>query len=185
MHLTVLPLSASTRDDFFVVHSDDNGAGWCFCIAWWLPDWDGWGERSADENRAMRESMLDSGLFDGFILYADNQPVGWCQCAPRDQFSKLCRNYKLEQNPDIWAITCMFIIPSFRKHGLAHSFLDLILKELKKQQVLRVQAFPRSGDELPDGDIWTGPETVFQRAGFTIERDHPAFPIYSLDLTAE
>lgn len=184
MHLKVLPLSPSTRDDFFAVHNEDNGSGWCFCIAWWLPDWDGWGDRTADENRTMRESIMDSGLFDGFLLYVDNLPVGWCQCAPRDQFTKLCRNYKLEQDPAVWAITCLFISPAHRKNGLAHPFLGLILEELHKLNVERVQAFPRRGDELEDNEIWTGPESVFLRAGFSIEREHAAFPVYNLNLTS-
>jgi GNAT superfamily N-acetyltransferase len=91
----------------------------------------------------------------------------------------------LEPDPAIWAITCLLIAPPFRKQGLTHRFLQVILSDLKRKGVRRVQAFPRRGEELPDEDVWTGPERLYRRAGFTLERDDPQKPIYSKRLNRE
>ena len=44
------------RADFFRLHSEVNEAGWCFCAAWWVESWEGFGERPAEANRALRET---------------------------------------------------------------------------------------------------------------------------------
>jgi GNAT superfamily N-acetyltransferase len=183
MKTTVIPLDAAHLNDFFQVHGQPNEADWCYCVAWWVPTWEGWGQRTAAENRALRHKLFRQGRYDGYLLYVDGQPAGWCQCGPRDRFPKLLRQFKLEHDPQIWAITCLLIAPPFRKQKLAHRLLAEILKDLKTKGVNRIQAFPRRGAELPDEDAWTGPEAVFRKAGFVLERDDPEKPIYGTWLT--
>ena len=89
MKIEVLPFDASRREDFFAVHSEINDCGWCSCVAWWVPTWDGWGNRTASENRELRESLCERGEYDGYLLYLDGAPVGWCQVGPRDRLEKL------------------------------------------------------------------------------------------------
>jgi hypothetical protein len=38
------------------------------------------------------------------------------------------------------------------------------------------------GKPLTAGEVWTGPESVFKRAGFRLERDDPKHPIYGRPL---
>ena len=182
MAIRIAALSESNREDFYRVHHARNAHDWCFCVAWWLPDWDGFRDRKSEDNRAMREELFRSGMSDGYILYVDEEPIGWCQCGPRDQFSKLIKNYKLEPEPSTWAITCLFIAPSYRRTGLTHLFLSEILTDLKHKGVQHVQAFPRSGTKLPDEEVWTGPESLYLKAGFNIEQHHALFPVYGRSL---
>ena len=56
---------ANCRADFFALHSAANDAGWCYCAAWWVPSWHGWGERTAAQNRALREQLCVRGEYDG------------------------------------------------------------------------------------------------------------------------
>ncbi len=81
--IEVHPFEESRRPDFFRLHSEANGCGWCCCVAWWTPTWEGWGERTAEENLRLREALFDRGEHDGYILYLDHEPVGWCQAGPR------------------------------------------------------------------------------------------------------
>lgn len=185
MKLTVLPLDSTRLEDFYLVHSRANEADWCYCVAWWVPTWDCWGRRSAEENRSLREKLFRQGRYDGYLIYVDGQPAGWCQCGPRDRLPKLLRQFNLEHDPGVWAITCMLIVPRFKKQGLAHRFLALVLKDLKARGVERVQAFPRRGRALPDEDVWTGPEAIYQKAGFDLERDDVHKPIYGKWLSPE
>ena len=182
MKTTVRPLNASRVKDFYRVHGPEQGTGWCYCTAWWVDTWDGWGQRTAAQNRALRDKLFARNQYDGYLLYVDGQAVGWCQCGRRDRLIKLLQQYKLQPDPDIWAITCLLIASPLRKQGLAHRFLDGILGDLRHRGVHRVQAFPRRGEKLPDEDIWTGPEDLYRQAGFTLERDDQDKPIYSKNL---
>ena len=90
--LEVRRLTAERRSDFDRVHCKANGAEWCRCVAWWVSTWDGWGERTAEQNDALRDELFARGEHDGYLAYRDGVPVGWCQVcllytspSPRDQ----------------------------------------------------------------------------------------------------
>ena len=177
----VLPFDASRRRDFFALHCPANGLGWCSCVAWWVPTWEGWSERSAEENRRLREALCDRGEYDGYLLYADGEATGWCQVGPRDRLEKLVRSYALAADPDTWAITCFVIAPGHRRRGMARFLLDQVLVDIRERGVRRVEAFPRrDGDS--EGELWTGSEALFRDAGFRVTRDDPARPVLALEL---
>ncbi len=177
-------LEASNAEDFWRLHSEDNGAGWCCCAAWWTPSWEGWGERSAEQNRALRLRLFQWRIYDGYLCYVDGEVAGWCQCLPRDRLEKLRRQYDLEEDPEAWALSCFLMAPPYRGRSLCRRLLEAVLADLRLQGVKRVEAFPRRGDCLPEEDLWTGPEGLFREAGFSLLRDHERFPVYELALDA-
>jgi hypothetical protein len=69
MKLSVRPLSTSNLADFYKIHCEQNGEGWCNCVAWHVPTWDGWGKRSKDQNLELRVQLFARGEYDGFVLY--------------------------------------------------------------------------------------------------------------------
>lgn len=180
--ITVHRFEESRRVDFFRLHSAEHDAGWCFCAAWWVPTWDGWGARTADQNRAARERLLDRGQYDGYLLYVDDAPAGWCQAGPRDRLPKLVRQFGLAPDATTWAITCFFIAPAQRGQGLARHLLAAVLDDLRDRGVRRVEAFPKRGADLDALDVWNGPEGMFRRAGFQVVQDDPARPVLALEL---
>jgi GNAT superfamily N-acetyltransferase len=182
MQRSVHRLDASRRDDFYRVHCAWNGAAWCFCVAWWVPTWDGWAQRPALQNRQLRDRLFDSGEYDGYLLYVDDRPVGWCQVGPRDRLQKLVRQFSLEPDPSTWAITCFFIAPSHRGQGLAKYLLDDVLADIRARGAAKVEAFPKRGKRLGPDDLWTGPERTYLEAGFKVVRDDPERPILRLNL---
>lgn len=183
MELKVIPLDNDHRDDFYSIHNEAYNAGWCYCVAWWTTTWEAWGMRTGEENRQRREQLFEQEMYDGYLLYADGKPVGWCQCLPRDYLMKLIDEYKLAPDPETWAITCFLIIPEYREIGLAHYFLGEILKDLRRRGVYKVQAFPKRGQNLAADNVWTGPESIYVKAGFELEIDQPTFPVYSKNLS--
>jgi GNAT superfamily N-acetyltransferase len=178
MDISISPMDDSKRQDFYRVHSQANGANWCYCVAWWVPTWEDWDQRTARENRALRESLFQQGQYDGYLLYLDGEPAGWCQCGPRDRLPKLLQQYKLTPDRRIWAITCFLIAPRYRKRGLTHRFLAAVLEDLRTRGITHVQAFPSRDRDLPDEDVWTGPEAVFKRSGFEVECHDSRRPIF-------
>jgi GNAT superfamily N-acetyltransferase len=182
MSLDVVPVSPANRADFHRVHHDDHDCGWCSCVAWWVPTWDGWGDRTAEENRALRESLFDRGEYDGYLLYADGEPIGWCQVGPRDRLEKLVAQFGLPADPAVWAITCFQIVPAHRGRGRAAALLDGVLLDLQRRGIAAVQAYPRSGERLDPEDAWTGPESLFTSRGFRVVRAHDSYPILQREL---
>ena len=181
MIIEVHPLSRERAGDFYRLHGPENGAGWCYCAAWRVPTWEGWGERTAEQNRALRQSLFDSGEYDGYLLYADGEPAAWCQAGPRDNLTKLVAQYKLEPDPQCRAITCLFTAPRFRTTGLTTELVRQALAHLKESGVKMVQAFPRCGPSLPPEDLWTGPEQLFLSLGFRRIKEHSQWPVLQID----
>ena len=184
MKKKILRFTSSRRPAFFQLHRTQHNAGWCFCVAWWVPTWDKWGERTAQENLLLRQDLCDRGEYDGYLLYVDDAPVGWCQVGPRDRLTKLTQQFKLPPDPETWAITCFLIAPAYRRQGLATYLLREVLRDLRRCGVHRIEVFPRRGKGLGGEDFWTGPEPMFCAAGFNVARDDPKRPIYVLELHA-
>ena len=174
-------LTAENVDDFFKLHSGE--CGWCYCTAWWVPTWDGWTDRTDEQNRQFRAELFKRREYDGYLLYVDEKPVGWCQVGKRDRLAKLVRQYKLQPNAAIWAITCFMIRPEYRKKGLAGYIVKVILEDLRKQGIKLVQSFPQRTKSREDGEHWRGPENIFLKAGFKIERDDKNHPVLSINLS--
>jgi GNAT superfamily N-acetyltransferase len=126
--------------------------------------------------------LCEAGEYDGYLLYVDGDPVAWCQVGPRDRLQKLVAQFELSPSPATWAITCFLVAPGFRRRGLASHFLQQVIADLRHRGVRRVEAFPKRGRSLSEGDLWSGPEAMFRRAGFGLVRDDPIRPILGLDL---
>jgi hypothetical protein len=65
MPYKIVPFQPGLEVGFYRLHCPANEAGWCNCVAWWVTGWDGWGERTAEENRQLRQSLLKKGEYDG------------------------------------------------------------------------------------------------------------------------
>lgn len=152
--------------DFFRLHCPANESGWCYCVAWWVDSWDDWAERTAEQNRQLRQSLLTKGEYDGYLLFKGDEPVGWCQVGRRDRLMKLVNQMQIDPDPNIWAITCFLVAPAFRQQGIAGQMLQMVLADLRARGVSIVEAYPKRGTDLEAADLWNGPEGMFAKAGF-------------------
>lgn len=165
-------------DAFRALHAT---SGWCSCVAWWVETWDGWGHRSAEENRALRDRLTADGIFDGYLAFSGTDAVGWCQTLPRDRLIKIGRQFALEADPGTWAIGCFFIRPTHRRQGIARELLQTILGDLPSRGARRIEAYPKrtAGNA---GELWNGPEALLRAHGFTTAKDDPVRPVLARDL---
>jgi GNAT superfamily N-acetyltransferase len=173
--------SAGRHDDFLRLHSDANGAGWCRCVAWWVTTWDGWGDRTAAENMAVRDSLCAGGEYDGLLAYDGDEPVGWCQVGRRDRLVKLVSQLELAADSAVWAVTCFVVAPSHRRRGVAAALLEGAVAAAREAGASRVEAYPRTAADEP-GEMWTGPVGLYERAGFRLLRAGEPRSVVSLDL---
>ena len=179
--LSVERFGPALHEDFRRLHSDANDAGWCRCVAWWVPTWDGWGERTAQENAALREELCDAGEYDGLLAYEGRDPVGWSQVGPRDRLEKLVRQFELEPEPGAWAVSCFLVSPRHRGRGVAAALLEGAIAAARAEGADRLEGYPRTAAE-DAGELWNGPERLFLRAGFTNVRDMRTRRVYRLGL---
>lgn len=157
--------------------------GWCWCVAWEVPGWDGWKDRTADMNHTLREHLWSEGQYHGFLFYVGRQPVGWCRVGPTSVWPKLCRERNVPPSDEVYAFTCFGMRPEFRKRGLTHEFLRQVLDRLRSRGIRRVVAFPKHTSETSrDGELWNGPFSLYKRAGFSITRPSDRFYVASLAL---
>jgi ribosomal protein S18 acetylase RimI-like enzyme len=159
------------EDDFFRLHCPANDAGWCNCVAWLVDGWEGWGERTAEQNRQLRQTLLAEGEYDGYLLFDGDLPVAWCQAGHRDRLVKLVNQMQLTADPDTWAITCFLVAPAYRRQGIAGRMLAMVLADLRSKGIQTVEAFPKRGANLDSPDLWNGPESVFAAAGFEFVKE--------------
>jgi GNAT superfamily N-acetyltransferase len=161
-------IDKSLVNDFFELHSKSNGCDWCYCVAWWVPTWDGWADRTAAQNRKFREQLFDEGHLDGYLYYYDETPVAWCQVCERDLLEKLVNQFDLSPDPGVWAVTCLLVAPAFRRKGVAHAMLKGVIQDLKAREVRLVQAYPKRSDSTDPLEHWRGPESLIEALGFRV-----------------
>jgi GNAT superfamily N-acetyltransferase len=181
MNVRVERFAPALYEDFCRLHSDANDAGWCRCVAWWVPTWDGWGDRTAAENTALRQELCDRGEYDGLIAYEQDEPVGWCQVGRRDRLQKLVRQLELEASPHSWAVTCFLIAPHARGRGVARTLLAAAIETARSERATGLEGYPRREGSDP-GELWTGPVALFLGAGFTVVRDSLPRAVVALEL---
>jgi ribosomal protein S18 acetylase RimI-like enzyme len=179
MEIKVERLTPANQKDFFAFHTAVGGE--CFCTAWWVPTWAEWSERTADQNRALREELLQRGEYDGYLLYVDGVVAGWCQVGKRDRLGKLVGQFSFEPEPEIWSITCFQISPEKRRQGLAEQLLRAVLLELIKRGAKQVQAYPKIDADLPDGSQWTGPRGLYEKVGFIKHGDNKTRAVFQIN----
>jgi hypothetical protein len=180
--LEVKRLSQALKWDFYRVHSVDCCGAWCFCAAWYVPTWEGFGDRSAEQNKQVREELFEKGVYDGYLVYEGGIPCGWVQVTRRDRIDKLMERFALQPDPLIWAITCMALAPKLQGKGYSHEIVRLILDDMRLQGIKKVQAFPKIGEGLSKETIWTGPLAVFLNAGFKVIQEDEDRPVLEIEL---
>lgn len=173
---------AGLEEDFYRLHCPANEAGWCHCVAWWIDSWDGWGERTAEQNHQFRDDLLAQNHYDGYLLYDGDQPIAWSQVGSRDRLTKLVNQMQLEPKSAVWAMTCFLVAPAYRRQGIAQQMLAMILDDLRNKGIQTVEAYPKRGEHLDALDMWNGPEKMFVSAGFEFVKEVAQRAVYRMAL---
>ena len=165
--LAVKCLDASTQGDFSLLMSAPAN-NWCWCVAWEVPTWEGWSDRSAEDNRQLRETLWLQGQYDGYVIYSEQEPIGWVRVGPSSCWPKLASSRGVELSDSLYIITCVGILPEHRGQGHLRAGLMLVLDELRNNGVAEVAAVPKRYDNKRVGDdkVWNGPEQLYQQLGF-------------------
>lgn len=174
MELELKRLTGDLKADFYLImQKSDQDSHTCQCTAYYHDDWQ-------NNSFQRRERMFEQKIFDGYLLYVDSVPAGWCQCTALGNGLRVITSQ--EHCPGSWGLTCMILRPEYRKRGLSHLFLNLILNDLPKLGCRRLFAVghrPEAYDK--PSEFLEIPAGTLEKAGLKLVRDHEMCPMYEKD----
>ena len=148
-----------------------------------------WQAAAGQPNRKSLRKLITGNKAHGILAFDDDTPVGWCSFGLRTEFprTETVKAYHREDIGNVWSINCFYIEKNYRKSGVSELLLAAAVKAIKKRKGKLIEGYPtpltKEGKQLPAAFVYTGPEVIFQRAGFKeIQRLSASRPLYRLAL---
>jgi GNAT superfamily N-acetyltransferase len=169
----------------------------CHCRYWHFQgDKNAWLDRCfnapAENAREFREELQHESDLMGIVARNPTTAAihAWLKITPATHVGKLYQQ-RLYKNLPCFAgdrsatftIGCLLVEPDFRHRGLAHSLLHAAIRAARAHGARQIEAFPRRGEHLGDPELWMGPISIFERAGFQVVNDFAPYPVLRLELT--
>jgi GNAT superfamily N-acetyltransferase len=168
---TTRPLDASTWDAFAELVERNNGIfGGCWCLGYHP-------ERTLREGRrAAKEDRVRTGRAHAALVLDENgRAQGWCQYGSTEELPaiKHRREYdKAPPPPPDWRITCCYVDPKHRGHGVARAALTGALDQISRAGGGRVEAISEvtADRQTPGRFLFSATVELFEQFGFTRDR---------------
>lgn len=166
----------------------------CYC-RWWSFEGDknAWQLRCVDgsENKSELQAQLSRGAPDaqGFLALRGDEAVGWLKLSGAEHIPKLYeqRLYRglpcfAGEREGVYTVGCMLVAAEARRQGVATALLAAAIDWVRKARGRAIEAFPRRAEHVHDAELWLGPPTLYERAGFVVVHDFGPYPVLRLDL---
>ena len=163
------PVTPERWDDLVALFGERGAYGGCWCT-WWRQTQAEFNRNAGAANRALLQSIVESGRVPGLLAYRDGRPVGWCSLAPREEFGRLQRSPVLGPVDDrpVWSIVCFYIDRAHRGQGVAAALLRAAVRYAAEHGAQIVEGYPVDprGSQPNNAAVYTGVVTMFEQAGF-------------------
>ncbi|HHH29361.1 MAG TPA: N-acetyltransferase [Polyangiaceae bacterium] len=169
----------------------------CYC-RWWHYDGEDhdWTARCNLEPERNAEAMAEalrtkSPTGSGVVALVGDRVVGWLKLAPATAMTKLYgrRVYRAlscfdGERDGVLVVGCMAVAPDLRRRGVAGALLEAAIGWAREQGATSLEATPRrAAHAVRDDELWMGPPSIFDEAGFVRVDDGPeAYPVMRLVL---
>lgn len=169
----------------------------CYCRWWHFDgedyDWTARCNLEPERNaNAMSEALrAQSPTAAGVVALCGDEVVGWLKLAPAAAMTKLYgrRVYRTlscfdGDRSEVLVIGCMAVAPGRRRQGVAGSMLATAIDWARSRGAAALEATPRRAQHaVRDDELWMGPPSIFDEAGFLRVDDGPeAYPVLRLTL---
>lgn len=172
--LTVRALGTDTWDAFADLAERHNGVwGGCWCT--WFHTFQSEKTHSAEDNRALKETLVREGRAHAALVFDGETAVGWCQYGSPAELPNINHRKEYEATserlPD-YRITCFFIDSKRRRQGVAEAALRGALDLVSRSGGGVVEAYPQDtqGKKITASFLYSATRSLFERAGFTYSR---------------
>lgn len=181
--LSVRPLTPDDWPTIERLFGPRGACAGCWCMFWRLRGKAWTTGRGAGHRAAFRKLVRDGGVH-GVLAFAGDEPVGWCNLGPRTDFPRLEASRVLATGAPAgtWGVTCFFVPPAWRGHGVASTLLARATELARERGALRLEGYPvrpgRNG-RIAAAFAWTGVPRIFEAAKFrAAEGPSAARPIF-------
>jgi GNAT superfamily N-acetyltransferase len=150
----------SNWDEFEVFFESKGILRNCWCMAWRMTK-----EEKKNNTGTCRKQYLKSRVETdipiGLLAYDNGQAIAWCSVAPKDGHRGLGGNNNLGS---LWSLTCFYILPEYRKHGMVHILIEAAKQYSKDNGGQYLEAYPVEEDS--PSYRYMGFVRTFEKEGF-------------------
>lgn len=144
MELITQPLTPERWPDLERLFGPERGANsgcWCMWFRLTRKEWDAKGR---DGRKAAFRALVERGPPPGLLAYAEGEPIGWVAVAPREEHPVVLRSRTIAPVDDApaHAITCFYLAPRWRRHGLMRPLIEAAVAFAREQGAGLVEAYP-------------------------------------------
>jgi len=168
----------------------------CHCQYWhFTGDKNAWLDRlfhAPEQNRAAFVESLATAHAElrGVVALHAGQAVGWLKLSPAERVPKLYdqrlyRGLPALSGPreGVLTIGCLLVDEEFRRRGVARALVEHAVRLAEARGARCIEAFPRRAELLGPAELWTGPFSIYEQAGFKIVSDFAPYPVLRYDVT--
>ena len=168
----------------------------CHCQYWhFTGDKNAWLDRlfhAPEQNRAAFVESLATASAElrGVVALHAGQAVGWMKLCPAERVPKLYdqrlyRGLPAFSGPreGVLTVGCLLVDEAFRRRGVARALVKEAVTLAEAHGARSIEAFPRRSEQAGPAELWTGPFSIFEQAGFKIVSDFAPYPVLRYDLT--
>ena len=186
MNLIIKPLSEDILEDYLyffdnAVFTDHPEWSACYCYSFHFTgpaeEW------TREKNRLSVTDMIKEGRMKGYLAYADEKPVGWCNANDRSNYQRIMKYYEQVGMPKdkVVSIVCFLVNPEYRRQGITRALLDRITADYSSLDYDYLEAYPGKGMASCE-DHYKGPLSLYEQAGFRIEKELDNYFVYRKQL---
>ena len=121
------------------------------------------------------QARAEHGAGPGVLAYEGEEPVGWCAIEQRTAYRRILNSPLISESTeqlaadDVWFVSCFVVRVGHRRKGVARALLDGAVAHAREHGARVIEAFPVDApDRMSSADLYHGPLSVFQAAGFEI-----------------
>lgn len=164
----------------------------CHCQYWHFGgDKNAWLDRLFHAPEQNREAFVESlaapqaaSELRGVVALHEGQALGWLKLCPAERVQKLYDQRLYRGLPTlsgpregVLTVGCLLVDDDFRRQGIARALVEHAIVLAKAQGARSIEAFPRRSDQAGPAELWTGPFSIFEQAGFEIVSDFAPYPV--------
>ena len=162
----------------------------CHCQYWHFSgDKNAWLDRlfhAPEQNRAAFVEDLAASPTElrGVVALQAERAVGWLKLCPAERVPKLYDQRLYRGLPalagpreGVLTVGCLLVDEEFRRRGVARALVEHAVLLAESRGARCIEAFPRRSDQAGPAELWTGPFTIFEQAGFEIVSDFAPYPV--------